>query len=84
MKKVPMRRFMLPAAAVVLGASLFVPTSAGTSVGVARTTTVTVKASEFKFVLSKRVVPRGTVIFKVTNVGKVVHDFKIAGKKTRK
>jgi hypothetical protein len=29
------------------------------------------------------IVPRGTVVFKVTNVGKRPHDFKIAGKKTR-
>ncbi len=46
------------------------------------TTTVTVRASEFKFVLSKRRVPKGTVIFKVTNKGTIAHDFKINGKKT--
>ena len=45
-------------------------------------TTVTVKASEFKFVLSKKAAPHGVVICKVKNVGKIVHDFKIAGKKT--
>jgi uncharacterized cupredoxin-like copper-binding protein len=50
----------------------------------AQTTTVTVKASEFKFVLSKKSAPHGTVIFKVTNKGHVAHDFKIAGKKTPK
>jgi len=44
--------------------------------------TVTVKASEFKFALSTKTAPHGTVIFKVTNKGKIVHDFKIAGKKT--
>jgi uncharacterized cupredoxin-like copper-binding protein len=51
-----------------------------------RATTVTVtagKPSEFKFRLSKARVPAGVVIFKVTNVGAIVHDFKIAGKKTR-
>ena len=46
------------------------------------TTHVTVTATEFKFRLSKRSVPAGTVIFTVTNKGKVSHDFKIAGKKT--
>ncbi len=44
---------------------------------------VTVSASEFKFVLSKRSVAPGTVIFTVINKGKISHDFKIAGKKTR-
>jgi len=46
------------------------------------TTTVTVIASEFKFALSKKSVPVGTVVFKVVNKGKIGHDFKIAGKKT--
>ena len=37
-----------------------------------------------KFVFSKRSVPVGTtVIFKVVNKGKISHDFKIAGKKTK-
>jgi uncharacterized cupredoxin-like copper-binding protein len=44
---------------------------------------VSVAASEFKFVLSKRTVPAGsTVVFTVKNTGKISHDFKIAGKKT--
>ena len=46
---------------------------------------ITVKASEFKFVLSRRSVPAGTtVIFTVINTGKISHDFKISGKKTPK
>jgi len=46
-------------------------------------TKINVTASEFKFVLSKKSVPRGTtVIFTVTNKGKIPHDFKINGKKT--
>ena len=45
---------------------------------------ITVTASEFKFVLSKKTVPaRSTVIFLVVNKGKIPHDFKIAGKKTK-
>jgi uncharacterized cupredoxin-like copper-binding protein len=47
------------------------------------TTKVTVAASEFKFKLSKARVPTGTVIFTVVNKGKISHDFKIAGKKTK-
>jgi uncharacterized cupredoxin-like copper-binding protein len=47
------------------------------------TTKITVAASEFKFVLSKRSIPAaGTVIFTVVNKGKITHDFKIGGKKT--
>ena len=51
----------------------------------AQSSTVTIKvtATEFKFALSKQRVAAGTtVIFKVTNKGKIAHDFKIAGKKT--
>jgi plastocyanin len=45
---------------------------------------VTVKASEYKFVLSRKAVPTsGTVIFTVVNTGKLTHDFKILGTKTR-
>jgi uncharacterized cupredoxin-like copper-binding protein len=43
---------------------------------------VTVTATDLKFTLSRRSVPMGTVIFTVTNKGKLSHDFKIAGKKT--
>jgi len=46
-------------------------------------TTITVKASEFKFVLSKKTAKHGVITFKVTNKGKIPHDFKIAGKKTK-
>jgi uncharacterized cupredoxin-like copper-binding protein len=48
----------------------------------AATTKVTVTASEFKFVLSRKSVHVGTVVFTVRNKGKVAHDFKIKGKKT--
>ena len=44
---------------------------------------VKVSASEFKFVLSQKSARRGVVIFKVTNVGKLGHDFQIKGRKTR-
>ena len=45
-------------------------------------TTITVTAKEFKFTLSKTSATAGKVTFKVTNKGKLDHDFKIAGKKT--
>jgi uncharacterized cupredoxin-like copper-binding protein len=47
-------------------------------------TKITVTASEWKFKLSKGTIPKtGTVAFKVVNKGKIGHDFKIAGKKTK-
>ena len=48
----------------------------------AATTKVRVSASEFKYVLSKKAAPTGTVVFTLVNKGKLAHDFKIAGKKT--
>ena len=56
--------------------------SAGSSSS--KVVTIKVTATEFKFVMSKRSVPKGTtVIFKVTNKGKIQHDFKIGTKKTK-
>ena len=49
----------------------------------ATATTVNVTMKEYKFVLSKRTVPHGTVTFKLANKGKIAHDFKIAGKKSK-
>jgi nitrite reductase (NO-forming) len=46
-------------------------------------THVTVAASEFKFVFSKRSIPApGTVIFTVVNKGKISHNFRIGTKTT--
>jgi uncharacterized cupredoxin-like copper-binding protein len=45
---------------------------------------VTVVMKEFRFALTRRSVPTGaTVVFKVVNRGKITHNFKIHGKKTR-
>ena len=63
-------------------AAVFAAGGAARQNGSAATARVTVAASEFKFTLSKRSAPTGTVIFVVTNRGKLTHDFKIAGKKT--
>jgi uncharacterized cupredoxin-like copper-binding protein len=38
---------------------------------------------EFKFTLSKTSVKHGIVTFKLVNKGKLMHDFKIAGKKSK-
>jgi uncharacterized cupredoxin-like copper-binding protein len=58
--------------------------SAKTAVPHASKVTINVVAKEWSFKLSKRSVPVGTtVVFKVTNRGKIGHDFRIAGKKTK-
>ena len=46
------------------------------------TTRVDVVMDDYSFALSKKKVRRGAAIFSVVNQGEVVHDFKIAGKKT--
>jgi plastocyanin len=77
-----MLKIKLAAALAALVAVLGVAQLALAHPTAAHTTTVTVKASEFKFVLSRKSAPHGTVLFKVINKGHVKHDFKIAGKKT--
>ena len=64
-------------------AGVFLPAGAAGTNAADATTRVTVKASEFKYVFSKKSVPTGTVIFTVINKGKISHDFKIGGKKTK-
>lgn len=76
------RVIALCAVACVLAAVAAVARTPSATARAVRTTRVTVTAREFKFVLSKRTVPTGTVVFTVVNRGKVAHDFKIAGRKT--
>ncbi len=64
-------------AALVVAAPVAARGSAATA------TTVTVTMKEFRFVLSKKTVPHGTVTFKLVNKGKLKHDFKISGKKSK-
>ena len=69
------------ALAVVLVALVAVPVAtARTNRQAAVTVKVTMK--EFKFILSKKSVPKGSVTFMVKNGGKIAHDFSIDGKKT--
>ena len=66
-----------------VAAGIFVSGGGASTSAAAATVKINVTASEFKFVLSKKTVPAGTtVIFTVTNKGKIPHDFKINGKKT--
>ena len=83
-----LKRFIVVVAFFALGAGglvvSFATAGAATPNAENATVHITVNASEFKFVLSKRSVPTGsTVVFKVVNKGKISHDFKIAGKKTK-
>src|ERR1700758_3984315 len=84
-----MRRLAIWGAIAVLAglgvvAGIVLPASgASTSRAGASRVTITVVARAWAFKLSRRSVPAGTTVtFKVTNKGKIGHDFKINGKKT--
>jgi len=74
-------------AASAMLAGIFLPAGHATTTKTKHATAVTkikVTANEWSFKLSKRSVPVGaTVAFTVTNKGKIGHDFRIAGKKTK-
>jgi uncharacterized cupredoxin-like copper-binding protein len=55
----------------------------GTNETATRITIAAGSPTEFRFKLSKLVVPTGVVTFVVKNKGHLPHDFKIAGKTTR-
>ena len=83
-----MQRVRILFALLVVGAAgaaaPFAIPAIGAGSSASKTVTIKVTATEFKFALSRRSVPKGTtVIFKVTNKGKIEHDFKINGKKTK-
>jgi len=68
----------LVALALVGTGSAFAVTNSTTAKATSKTTIVKVKASEFKFVLSQKSIAKpGKVIFKVTNTGKITHNFVI-------
>ena len=81
-----MKRFAAVFALAALGAAgvAVAGTTATTHASKAKPVRVTVVAKDFSFTLSRKTVPVGsTVVFKVVNRGKIGHDFKIAGKKTK-
>jgi uncharacterized cupredoxin-like copper-binding protein len=47
-------------------------------------TTIKVTAMDIKFKLSAKTAKRGIVVFKVTNIGRLTHDFSIKGRTTKK
>ena len=71
-------RSLAAASLIVLASLVLAPVAAPAP----SATTVTVTATEFKFKLSTSSAKAGKVTFKLTNKGKLPHDFKIAGKKT--
>src|SRR2546421_11509209 len=66
---------------VALVAALLAP-AAKASRHATSATTVTVTMTEFRFALTKKVAPKGVVVFKLVNKGTVSHDFKINGKRS--
>jgi uncharacterized cupredoxin-like copper-binding protein len=78
-----MKRILSLVAALAVAATVFgVVAYAGPTRTNATTVKVTAKDT-FRFVLSRKSAPHGKVTFKVTNKGRLKHDFKIAGKKTK-
>jgi uncharacterized cupredoxin-like copper-binding protein len=76
-----MRRSLLAGLGLValLGVAAPASSTPDATTGVTR---VQVVMDDFSFALARKAVPRGTTVFRVTNEGEVIHDFKIAGKKT--
>jgi uncharacterized cupredoxin-like copper-binding protein len=68
-----------------IGAAIFFAFSpfAGARTSSSQATVVKVTAKEYKFILSRKSAPHGKVTFKLVNKGKIKHDFKIVGKKTK-
>lgn len=65
-------------------AGIYLPSGNAKTTSHSAVVKINVVANEWSFKLSKKTVPVGsTVIFKVTNKGKIGHDFRINGKKTR-
>ena len=83
MKRTSLAALLTTSVLAVLAVGLFAGAASPSSSSPAASTKVVVAASEFKFVLSKKAAPAGTVTFVVTNKGNTTHDFKIGGKKTK-
>jgi uncharacterized cupredoxin-like copper-binding protein len=82
MKRTSLVALLIASVLAVLAVGFFAGAGSASSSSSTATTRIAVTASEFKFVLSKKIVPAGTVTFVVKNKGNVGHDFKIHGKKT--
>ena len=74
----------LAASLVALGTPARAPASARTAHRATLVTKIKVTAKDIKFKLSAKTAKRGIVVFKVTNLGALTHDFSIKGRTTRK
>lgn len=82
MKRVRLVIASLALMAAGVAAAFAIP-AIGARFSASTTVTIKVTATEYRFALSKRSVSPGTTVsFKVTNKGKLTHNFKILGKKT--
>ena len=75
---------IIAASLVALAAPAQAPASAHATHRAALVTTIKVTAMDIKFKLSAKTAKRGIVVFKVTNIGALKHDFSIKGRTTRK
>ena len=75
---------IIAASLVALGAPAQAPASAHATHRAALVTTIKVTAMDIKFKLSAKTAKRGIVVFKVTNIGRLTHDFSIKGRTTKK
>ena len=75
---------VLAASVVALGTPAQAPASAQASHRAALVATIKVTAMDIKFKLSAKTAKRGIVVFKVTNIGALMHNFSIKGRTTRK
>jgi uncharacterized cupredoxin-like copper-binding protein len=73
-----MKRLAFLAVAVLVAAAIAVPVTIALGA-----TSDKVTGKEYKFTLSSKSVRHGKVTFRFTNKGKLAHDFKINGKKTK-
>ena len=72
------------ASIVAFAATAQAPASSPTTHRAALVTKINVVAKDIKFQLSAKTAKRGIVVFKVTNLGKLQHDFSIKGRTTKK
>jgi plastocyanin len=70
-------RFLTSLIALALAVVAVAASAAPAATPAAKVTNVAVVMHDFSFTLSKNTVPRGKVIFTVTNKGQVAHDFVI-------
>jgi uncharacterized cupredoxin-like copper-binding protein len=69
---------------VAFGATAQAPASARATHRAMLVTKIKVVAKDIKFQLSAKTAKRGVVVFKITNLGALKHDFHIKGRTTKK